>query len=118
MKERTLAVYERKSTLWKNANGFYHAQNWTKMECKETDYTEEIQDIHEIGFRWVAMNGEDVTEQEIQKRYGNGKKFYIVLTNERRTNTKCLFYDTKEEANKAFKEILTHKVFNGWTRVA
>ena len=39
MKETLIAEYSRKSTLWKNANYFYIAQDWTKMECLYIDYT-------------------------------------------------------------------------------
>lgn len=115
MKEKLLAVYERKSTLWKNANAFYKMQDWTRMECKERDYTEEIQSIYDEGFKWIDRAGNDVTESEIKKRY---RPFLITLINERKTNEKCFWFDTKEDANRFFVQVLHDKVFSNWKRVA
>lgn len=33
MERIVLATYIRESTLWKNANAFYKATDWVKMEC-------------------------------------------------------------------------------------
>lgn len=115
MKSTVLATYERKSTLWKNANARYHAQNWTKMECKVADYSEDLKSIEELGMRWVDINNNDVTEREIERRYG--KPYYIKLTNARGTNEQCFWFKTKDEANQFFKEMLHHKVFNNWVKV-
>ncbi len=115
MKRTVLATYERESTLWKNANLMYHAQNWCTMRCVVYDYTDDLKAIEELGMRWTDLNGNDVTEQEIEKRYS--KPYCISLINLRETNEKCFWFKTKEEANECFKQILKDKVFNGWKRV-
>ena len=107
MKEITLAVYERESTLWKNANGFYKAHDWTRMECSVFDYTEEITSIKETGFRWIEhRDGKqyDVTDREIEKRYG--KPYLIKFINKREANSECYWFKTKEEANEFFKKVM------------
>lgn len=118
MKETLIAVYERESTLWKNANGFYHSQDWTRMECKVVDYSEEINSIRDDDFRWFEIrDGKeiDVTEREIEKRYG--KPYMISLRNKRRTNEKCFRFKTKEEANKFFIMIMNNKVLKNFKRI-
>jgi len=118
MKETLMAVYERESTLWKNANGFYHAQDWTHMECKVFDFSEEINSIRDDGFKWIEhKDGKeiDVTEREIEKRYG--KPYMISLRNKRRTNTKCYWFKTKEEANQFFIEIMNDSVLRNFKRI-
>lgn len=118
MKETLIAVYERESTLWKNANGFYHAENWTKMECKTFDFSEEINSIRRDNFRWFERcNGKeiDVTEREIEKRYG--KPYCITFINARMTNTKSYWFKTKEEANQFVKEVLNDKTLKNFKRI-
>ena len=118
MKETLFAVYERESTLWKNANGFYHMQNWTRMECKAYDYTEEIQSIKENEIRFMEYrDGKefDVTEREVEKRYG--KPYLIKFINQRRTNEKCYWFKTKEEANDFFKTVMKDKNLKNFKRV-
>lgn len=115
MKDTLIAAYERKSTLWKNANGFYHAQNWTRMECKIYDYSEEIASCKSGEFRWIDINGNDITEQEIEKRYG--KPYLIKFINERRTNEKCYWFKTKEEANEFFKEVMKDRILGNFKKV-
>ena len=114
MKEQLLAVYERESTLWKNANGFYHAQDWTKMECIKCDFSEELEDCRELGIKWM-QGDEDVTDREIERRYG--KPYLIRLINKRRTNDKGYRFKTPEEANSFLKEILTDKILRNFRRV-
>lgn len=118
MKETLIAVYERESTLWKNANGFYHAQDWTKMECKTFDYSEEIDSIRRDNFRWIEHRDEkeiDVTEREIERRYG--KPYCITFINKRRTNSKSCWFKTKEEANQFVKSVLTDKILKNFKRI-
>ena len=115
MKEKILAVYERESTLWKNANGFYHAQDWTKMECKIIDYSEEINNCINGEFRWFDKDGNDVTEQQIEKLYG--KPYVINLINKRRTNSKTYSFKTKEEANMFFIRIMNDNVLKNFKRI-
>ena len=118
MKEILIAVYERESTLWKNANGFYHAQDWTKMECKTFDFSEEINSIRNDGFKWIEhRDGKeiDVTEREIEMRYG--KPYCIAFINKRRTNTKSYWFKTKEEANQFVKGILNDSVLKNFKRI-
>ena len=115
MKDTLLAVYERKSTLWKNANARYHMQNWCKMECKIYDYSEDLKSIESLGMKWIDGNGNGITEQEIDRRYG--KPYLVRLINLRGTNEKCFWFKAKEEANDCFRKILNDKVFNGWHKV-
>lgn len=107
MKETLLATYERESTLWKNANAFYKAQDWVKMECLFVDLSE----YRNSGSRVLhPVTREDVTDSYWADRYE------IRLTNKRGTNTKYFRYATREEANKAFKEIFNHKNLVGWRK--
>lgn len=118
MKETLVAVYKRESTLWKNANGFYRAQDWTRMECKIMDFSEEISSITHNNFRWVEhRDGKeiDVTEREIEKRYG--KPYCITLINKRGTNSKSYWFKTNDEANQFVKSILNDKVLRNFKRV-
>lgn len=118
MKETLIAVYERESTLWKNANGFYHAQDWTKMECKMFDFSEEIDSISRDNFRWIEhRDGKeiDVTEREIERRYG--KPYCITFINKRRTNSKSYWFKTKEEANQFVKSVLTDRILKNFKRI-
>ena len=108
MKETLLATYERESTLWKNANAFYKAQDWVKMECLFVDFS----DNRNSGTRLLdTETGEDITESVWSDRYE------IVLTNKRGNCTKSFQFATKDEANKAFLEILNHKNLPGWKKV-
>lgn len=115
MKRTVLATYERESTLWKNANARYHAQNWCKMKCLVYDYTDDLKSIEELGMKWTDINGKDVTDQEVEKRYS--RPYCICLENLRGTNEKCFWFKTKEEANEFFKGMINHKVFSGWHKV-
>ena len=115
MKETIIATYKRESTLWKNANGFYHAQDWTKMECKIFDYTEEINSIKEYQLRYLDQDGNDITEQEIEKHYG--KPYAITLTNKRGNNSRCWCFKTKQEANNFFKYIMRDRILGDFKRV-
>ena len=118
MKEKLVAAYERESTLWKNANAFYHAQDWTRLECKVYDYSEELQDIEEMQIKWwERRNGKeiDVTEREIEKRYG--KPYAIILRNKRRTNSRQYSFKTKEEANDFFVRIMHDRILGDFKKV-
>lgn len=118
MKKTLTAVYERESTLWKNANGFYQAQDWTRMECSVVDFTEEIDSIMESGIKWIEhIDGKDidVTEREIKKRYG--KPYLIKLINKRRTNEKCYWFETKEEANYFFAGVMKDKILGNFKKL-
>lgn len=114
MKRNVVAVYERKSTLWKNANGFYRSQDWCRMECSAYDYTEEINNIAECKVRWFDSKGNDVTEAEIEKCYG--KPYVVTLINERGTNSRSWSFKTKEEANEFFKMVINDKILKGWVK--
>ena len=94
MKETVFATYERKSTLWKNANAFYVAQDWVKMECLFVDYSSN----RSFGRVIDTATGEDITDK-------------------RGTNSRSLEFATREEANEGFKAIRDHKNLPGWKRV-
>ena len=118
MKETLVAVYERESTLWRNANSFYHAQDWTKMECKIYDFTEEIDSIRRNDCRWIEhRDGKeiDVTDREIERRYG--KPYLVNFINRRGTNEKSYWFKTKEEANCFVKEVLKDRNLKNFKRV-
>lgn len=116
MKETLLKAYERKSTLWKNANAFYVAQDWTRMECLYTDFEEEREQIKSTGTRIInSVTDEDITDKFVKERYTN--KYVIRLINKRRTNSKSFSYTDKNEANMCFKKIMNHKIMNGWSEV-
>ena len=115
MKKTLIAEYSRKSTLWKNANYFYIAQDWTKMECLYIDYTDDRAKIEADGVRWIDHNGNDVTEQIVKERYTN--TFTIRLTNARGTNSKEYHFNTREEANGFFLKIKNDKVLKTFKRV-
>ena len=107
MKDTLLATYERESTLWKNANAFYKAQDWVKMECLFVDYSEN----RSFGKIIDTATGEDITDSYFADR------FVIRLTNKRGNNSKSFEFATREQANEAFKNILNHKNLQGWKKV-
>lgn len=108
MKETLLATYERESTLWKNANMFYKAQDWVKMECFFVD----LSDNRNSGTRLLdPETGKDITASVWADRYE------IVLTNKRGNNTKSFRFTTRDEANEAFLGIFNHKNLPGWKKV-
>ena len=117
MTEKLLAVYERKSTLWKNANYFYVLHDWVKMECTVVDYTEDIAwyNCAERKVTFHDMNGNDVTEQELERRYG--KPYHVTFTNKRGNNSETHSFKTREEANSFVKSVLTNKVLKNFKRV-
>lgn len=119
MKTTILATYKRKSTLWKNANGFYHMQDWTTMECIKVDFSEDIESIKRLGVRFLErQNGidVDVTEREIEKRYG--KTYCIKFINARETNEKCYWFKTADEANNFFKSVMKDKILKNFKKVS
>lgn len=85
------------------------------MECIVCDYTDDLAGIEEMGIRWWDSKGNDVTEQEIEKRYG--KPYCVQFTNKRETNSKCYWFKTKDEANGFVKEVLKDKVLKNFKRV-
>lgn len=114
MKEQVLAVYERESTLWKNANAFYKAQDWTKMYCLKIDFSEEIENCRELGIKWM-QGDEDVTERQMENLYG--KPYVIRLINKSGNVRKGYIFKTPEEANSFLKEILTDKILRNFRRI-
>ena len=114
MKTRILSTYERESTLWKNANAFYHLQDWTLMQCIFCDFSEDITECKELGVTFWK-NGIDVTEEEIERRYG--KPYLIKLTNKRKNNEKCYWFKTVNEANEFFKTIMKDKILGNFKRI-
>ena len=115
MKGKLVARYERESTLWKNANGFYQSQDWTRMDCIEYDYTEEIETIKSEGMKWIDDKGNDVTESILERCYG--KPYLINFVNKRRTNEKSFYFKTKEEANQLFIDVLKDRKLGTFKRV-
>ena len=108
MKETLLATYERESTLWKNANAFYKAQDWVKMECLFVDYS----DYRKFNAKVIDENGNDIKDSYFADRY------VIRLTNKRGNNTKSFEFATREQANEAFKDIMKNKNLQGWKKVS
>lgn len=113
MKEKLVARYERKSTLWKNANAFYVAQDWVKMECFIVDYSKEINYTREHT-KMIDKDGNDVTEQFIERAYG--KPFSIRMTNSR-GRSKGWSFSTREEANDFVRQILRDKILGNFKRI-
>lgn len=117
MKETIFATYERESTLWKNANAFYKAQDFTKMECGFQDFSDIRESNEEMGMRFInSKTGEDITEEVTHERFYD--RYFIRLTNKSGKNSKSFDFRTKEEANKFFKEIFNHQIIKGWERKA
>ena len=116
VKDTIFVTYERKSTLWKNANAFYKMQDWTKMECGFMDWSDMRKYHKENRIRYTdKKTGKDITEQVINERFSD--VYYIRLINERGTNTKIFTAKTRDEANKLFLEIKNDKHINGWHKV-
>lgn len=108
-KEIILATYTRESTLWKNANFFYVMQDWTKMECIKVDKSE----IRNSGTRYI----EEETGKDVTADY-TCDKYLIVLTNKRKTNHRTFEFNSREEANKFFKEeIMANPILKNFKRV-
>ena len=115
--EKLIATYVRKSTLWKNANAFYVAQDWTKAECLFIDFSDRRQSIKAGGFKFVDDFGNDVTSEIVEQRFYD--RYTIRLTNNRGTNSKDFDFRTREGANRFFRdEVLKNKHLTGWKRVA
>lgn len=117
MERKVVAEYRRESTLWKNANGFYRAQDYTRMTCIVYDYTEELEEIYdpEYGIKWFDSKGNDVTEREVEKRYG--KPYAVEFKTESRWNGKGYSFKTKEEANNFVKSVLKDRILGNFKRV-
>ena len=113
-KENIVAVYERESTLWKNANMFYVAQDWTRMECRVVDYAEEIESCRSGMYTYVDADGNDVTEREMERHFG--KPYQVVLINKRKTNSRCYRFKTKAEANAFVQCILNDRILKNFKR--
>lgn len=118
MKSTVVAIYTRESTLWRNANAFYQSQDWVKMKCIVYDYTEEIESTKpgaDVQYRFVDINGNDITDQEVERRWG--KPFAVEFENKRKNNWKTYTFKTKEEANNFVKEVLKDKALGSFKRV-
>lgn len=115
MKETTLAVYERESTLWKNANAFYKAQDWTRMECLFIDYSEDRKEYEELGITVTDKRTNiDITEQYVLENLFD--RYTIRLTNKSGKCQKSFSFKTKEEANNLFKEIMRNKILKNFKK--
>lgn len=106
MKNTVLATYERESTLWKNANAFYKAQDWTKMECIFSDRS----DMRVAGMVVTGSDGKDYTDVFTADKY-------VVRLSSKKRSRDWEFAD-KDSANKFFLSVLNHKVLRGWKRVS
>lgn len=112
MKQTIVALYERKSTLWKNANAAYKSTDWVKMECKFFDMSEEREWAKESGITITdKRTGEDITS----KMYSD--KYNVTLTNNTGKSCKSFDFVSKEEANQFFKEIFNDKILRNWKKV-
>lgn len=107
MKEIILATYTRESTLWKNANMFYKAQDWVKMQCIFIDRSD---DRNDPDIRLLDKNGKDITDYICRDRYR------IVLSTIRH-NSRAWDFDTRDEANAFFKEIMANKILSNFRKV-
>ena len=116
MKETFFARYERKSTLWKNANMLYKMNDWTRMDCVYCDYSEERKDCVDIGLKATDVNGNDVTERWIDDRYYD--RYVVRLYSTHRHGAKSFCFRTKDEANRFFLSVKNDKVFSNWKRVS
>lgn len=111
MKRTVLATYIRESTLWKNANAFYKATDWVKMECVFQDFSEERNGNGEVIYRVTnTETGEDITDYYYRDR------FVIALTN-KYGNSTCYSFDTRDEAN-AFSKRLCQIRFSATSKKA
>lgn len=110
-----LAVYKRESTLWKNANAFYRSQDWVTMECGKYDYSEELKSIEEDGTKWIDLNGVDVTDREIERRFG--RPYCITFKTKYGTNSKTFSFKTADEANEFFKSVMKDKILGNFKKV-
>ena len=106
MKRTVLATYIRESTLWKNANTFYKATDWVKMECIFQNGNSEV--IYRV---MNTETGEDITDYYYRDR------FAIALTN-KYGNSTCYSFDTRDEANAFFKTIMADKILGNFKKVS
>lgn len=112
MERIVLATYIRESTLWKNANAFYKATDWVKMECIFQDFSEERNGNSEVIYRVMnTETGEDITDYYYRDR------FAIALTN-KYGNSTCYSFDTRDEANAFFKTIMADKILGNFKKVS
>jgi len=112
--ETIFAVYERESTLWKNANAFYKSTDWTKMECGFIDWSNMRSYLSETWTRFInTVTKEDITDKVIEESYSD--MYFIRLTNKSGRNTKTFTFKTKKEANEKFKSIVKEYIENKYT---
>ena len=106
MQNTIFATYERESTLWKNANAFYKAQDWVKMECGFTDNSKARSSL-----KVIDDEGNDITASHFADSY------FIMLTNKSGRSHRTFEFATRDEANEMFKAIFRHKNLPGWKKV-
>ena len=111
MKKPVLAVYERESTLWKNANAFYRAQDWVRMECFVADYEEDRKAFGSMGAKVVDSDGNDITGDFLADR------FVVRLVNKSGSGHKDHEFLSRGSANSFVKKVLSDRVLSGWKRV-
>lgn len=109
MKNILIAKYERESTLWANARYDKKTAHFIEMTCEVVDYDVQSETEAKFGF---APSKVYVDGVQVHKMYRvDCKGVNGVWT------TIGTFYDDKDSANQAVKEILNHPWYKGWKRV-
>lgn len=79
------------------------------MECIYRDRSDDRKDAQELGISVIA-DDKDCTEEFYADKY------VVRLTNKSGRKSREFSFDTKDDANRKFKEVLNHKVLRGWAK--
>ena len=110
MKTNLIATYRRESTIWANARTDKKTVHFVEMACEVTDFDapSEMELKYGFGPDKVFVDGVQVHKMfKVSCKGVNGQ-----------WTTIGMFYDDKESANQAVKEILNHPWYKGWKRVS
>lgn len=108
MKDNVLVTYERKSTLWKNANYRYKICDWVKMECIFRDFSDFRTDD---SFELINnKTGEILDKNDVYC------DLYVIRLTSSNGNVKAFKFKSKDDANNAFLNIINDKTFGGWRK--
>lgn len=109
MTTTTVASYERESTIWANARSDKKTAHFVEMVCEVIDYDAPTEIDLKYGFKPAQVLVDGVRVHKAYKVQCKGVNGHWTVIG--------MFYDDKESANQAVKEILNHPWYKGWKRV-
>lgn len=109
MKETLVATYKRESTIWANARTDKKSAHFIEMICEVIDYDAPNEIELKYGFKPSKVYVDNVQVHKAFKVSCKGVNGHWT--------TIGMFYDDKESANQAVKEMLNHPWYKGWKKV-